>query len=79
MSNNTTPNGDKNSKEPKNRQSMIMFAVFMLVGILVWSFLQKSFTDATTKQISYSEFVAMLEEDRISKVEETYKIGRAHV
>ena len=72
MSNNTTPNGDKNSKEPKNRQSMIMFAVFMLVGILVWSFLQKSFTDATTKQISYSEFVAMLEEDRISKVEETY-------
>ncbi len=72
MSNNTTPNGDKNSKEPKNRQSMIMFAVFMLVGILVWSFLQKSFTDATTKQISYSEFLGMLEEDRISKVEETY-------
>lgn len=72
MSDNTTPNGGKNNKDPKNRQSIMMFAIFVLVGILLWSFLQRSFTDATTKEITYDEFLTMLEEDKVAKVEETY-------
>ncbi len=73
MSNNNTPdrNGDNRRKEPKNRQNIIVFLVFMLVSFLVLSFIQNMVKDASTKEISYDAFIEMLEEDKVEKVEDT--------
>jgi len=78
MDNNTTPteNGDrdknKNNKDPKNRQSFMMLLIFILIGIMIWGFLHNQFVDATSKEISYDTFLTMLQEGKVSKVEETY-------
>lgn len=73
MNNNTTPdeNGGKN-KDPKNRQNIMAFVIFMLVGVMIWNFMHKSFDDATNKEITYDAFVEMVEEDKVAAVEETY-------
>lgn len=73
MSNNNTPdrNGDHGPKIPKNRQSIIVFLVFMLVSFLVLSFIQNMVKDASTKEISYDAFIQMLEEDKVQAVEDT--------
>ncbi len=73
MNNNTTPNnGDKDNRGSGNRQSILMFVVLMLAAFLIFGFLQKTFTEATTREISYDEFLTMLEEGKVAKVEDTY-------
>ena len=77
MNNNTTPNnGDKDNRGPGNRQSILMFLVLMLAAFLVFGFLQRTFTEATTREISYDEFLTMLEEGEVAKVEDTYNTWR---
>ena len=77
MNNNTTPNnGDKYNRGPGNRQSILMFLVLMLAAFLVFGFLQRTFTEATTREISYDEFLTMLEEGEVAKVEDTYNTWR---
>ena len=73
MDNNRTPNGgDNNKKNNKNRQNMLMFFVFMLIGMFVWGFISRMFADATNQEITYDAFVTMLENDEVIAVEETY-------
>jgi len=78
MNDNKTPNGSGGkNKDPKNRQNMLMFVVFMLAGIMVWNFMQSMFEEATTKEINYSAFIEMVENDEVASVEElasTWKI-----
>ena len=77
MNNNTTPNnGDKDNRGSGNRQSILMFLVLMLAAFLVFGFLQRTFTEATTREISYDEFLTMLEEGEVAKVEDTYNTWR---
>ena len=77
MNNNTTPNnGDKDNRGPGNRQRILMFLVLMLAAFLVFGFLQRTFTEATTREISYDEFLTMLEEGEVAKVEDTYNTWR---
>lgn len=73
MNNNITPNqnGDKNNKEPKNRQSMSMFLVLALVCIMVSHFVTTTMKDGKTKEITYDAFIEMLEEDKVASVEDT--------
>ncbi len=73
MSNNNTPdrNGDNRHKEPKNRQNMVIFLVFMLVSFLALNFIQNFMKDASSKEITYDAFIDMLEEDKVEKVEDT--------
>ncbi len=53
-----------------------MFLVLMLAAFLVFGFLQRTFTEATTREISYDEFLTMLEEGEVAKVEDTYNTWR---
>ena len=73
MNEKNTPSGsgDNNQKGPKNRQSIIIFAVFMLASFLALNFIQNFMKDAGSKEISYNEFIEMLEEDKVEKVEDT--------
>ena len=73
MNNNVAPNqnGDKNNKEPKNRQSMSMFLVLALVCIMVSHFVTATMKDGKTKEITYDAFIEMLEEDKVESVEDT--------
>ena len=64
------------SPGPGNRQSILMFLVLMLAAFLVFGFLQRTFTEATTREISYDEFLTMLEEGEVAKVEDTYNTWR---
>ena len=73
MNDKNTPSGsgDNNQKGPKNRQSIILFAVFLLASFLALNFIQNFMKDAGSKEISYNEFIEMLEEDKVEKVEDT--------
>lgn len=73
MSDKITPtgNGDNNHKGPKNRQSIVVFLVFMLVSFLALNFVQNTMKDASSKEITYDAFIEMLEEDKVEKVEDT--------
>ncbi len=72
MNNNTTPdrNGGKN-KNSKNRQNITMFLILMLVCAMIWSFMQNSYEDATSQEITYDTFIEMLENGEVASVEET--------
>ncbi len=73
MSDKNTPagDGDNRHKEPKNRQNMVIFLVFMLVSFLALNFIQNFMKDASSKEITYDAFIDMLEEDKVEKVEDT--------
>ncbi len=66
-----TGDGDNNHKGPKNRQSIVIFLVFMLVSFLALNFVQNTMKDASSKEITYDAFIEMLEEDKVEKVEDT--------
>lgn len=66
-----TGDGDNNHKTPKNRQSVVIFLMFMLVSFLALNFVQNFRKDAGSKEITYDAFIDMLEEDKVEKVEDT--------
>ena len=78
MNNNMTPNnnnGDKDNKGPGNsgnRQNILMFFILVAAAFLVFTFLQQKFSEATTREVTYNEFLDMLEAGEIAKVEDTY-------
>ncbi|MCD8248564.1 MAG: ATP-dependent metallopeptidase FtsH/Yme1/Tma family protein, partial [Lachnospiraceae bacterium] len=75
MSDNRTPNrgGDNknNGKMPKNTQNMMMFLVFLMAGFMLWNMVRTQYSSATMQEITYNEFLTMLEENRVSTVEDT--------
>ena len=76
MNNNTPPNNKGNGnnnggKAPKNTQNMLMFAVFVIAAILVWALFNNQYTQATSQEITYDEFLDMLEADEVASVEDT--------
>ena len=69
--NTPTGDGDNSHKGPKNRQSIVIFLVFMLVSFLALNFVQRIMSDVSSKEIRYDEFIDMLKEDKVAKVEDT--------
>ncbi len=59
---------DNNGKDPK-RQSIILFLVAALITLLMMSSFMKMLSGETEKEISYNEFISMLENDKIQSVE----------
>jgi len=59
---------DNNGKDPK-RQSIILFLVAALITLLMMSSFMKMMSGETEKEISYNEFISMLENDKIQSVE----------
>ncbi len=75
MDENRTPNrepnkggGDQN-KGPKNRQSLFMFLMMCSIVMLAWTYFGGNGTNSSSKEITYTEFLDMVEDGTISSVE----------
>lgn len=71
--NNNKPGGDQNGQggngqNPK-KQNIVIFVVAALITLLCVSYFMKMVAGDTTKEISYNEFVDMVNNDRIESVE----------
>ena len=61
--------GGDNNKNPKNRQSILMFLIIAMVAILFWNYIGSM--GSTSNTITYNEFVQMLDEGKVKEVEIT--------
>ena len=59
--------GDNHNKSPKNRQSILMFLMLTLLGLLAWNYFGS--VGARSETITYDEFEKMLEGGEIKSVE----------
>ncbi len=65
---NGTGGGPGNGKDPK-KQSIILFLIAALITLLLISSFMKMMSGETEKEISYNEFITMLEEGKVESVE----------
>ncbi len=73
MNNQSPNNGNKNSNNKKNSngQMILMFLVITLVALFFMSMFSRWQQQMTTKEISYTEFLKMVEEDKVKEVHVT--------
>lgn len=62
-------NGGGNNKKPKNRQSLFMFLMLCSIVMLAWTYFGEGGANASREEITYTEFLDMVEDDKISSVE----------
>ena len=72
MDENRTPkqeqnNGGRNNKSPK--QSLLMFLMMCRIVMLAWTYFGQGGKDASSKEITYTEFLDMVEDGTIASVE----------
>ncbi len=66
---NDQSNGGRNDKKPKNRQSLFIFLMLCSIVMLAWSYFGDMGKSSSNKEITYTEFLDMVEDKTISKVE----------
>lgn len=67
---NRDPKGGPNqNKSPKNKHSLFMFLMMCSIVMLAWSYFGGDSKNSSSKEITYTEFLDMIEDDTISKVE----------
>lgn len=66
--NNNGGNGSGGSGRDPRRQSIIMFVIAALLSLLLVSTFVKIITGDSEKEISYNEFIRMLEEEKVESV-----------
>ena len=64
---NNQNNGDNDNK-PKKGQTLIILLIVTIITIIVMTAISSTFEYATTKEISYNEFIEMVENDEVEKV-----------
>ena len=74
MEENRTPKqsnngGENNGKRPKNRQSLFMFIMMCSIVMLAWTYFSDGGMNSSSKEITYTEFLDMVEDETISSVE----------
>ncbi len=72
--NNQSPNNGNNSpnnKKNTNGQMILLFLLITLVALFFMSMFSRWQTQMTTKEISYTEFLKMVEEDKVEEVHVT--------
>ena len=62
-------NGGGKNKKPKNRQSLFMFLIMCSIVMMAWTYFGEGGKNSSSKEITYSEFLEMVEDDTISSVE----------
>lgn len=64
------PNGDPNGgpQSPKNRSSLLMLLICVLVTLLIWSLFNSVLGSTTSKKIGYDEFITMLDKGNVKSV-----------
>lgn len=66
---NNNRNGGGNGNKKSSGQMILFFILITLVVLFIMSFLSKMSSDITTERITYTEFVQMIEDDKVAKVE----------
>ena len=67
---NRDPKGGPNQKKgPKNRHSLFMFLMMCSIVMLAWSYFGGDGKNSSNKEITYTEFLDMIEDDTIANVE----------
>ena len=66
---NDDQNGSGPNGQPPKKQNVVIFVIAALVTLLCVSYFMKTVAGNTTKEISYNEFVQMVEEGTIESVE----------
>lgn len=71
--NNQSPNNGNNNNNKKNAngQMILLFLLITLVALFFMSMFSRWQTQMTTKEISYTEFLEMVEEDKVEEVHVT--------
>ena len=73
MDENKTPKREPNQgggkKKPKNKQSLFLFLMMCAIVMLAWSYLGEGGKNSSNKEITYTEFLDMVEDDTIASVE----------
>ena len=65
---NNPNNGNKNNKKPKNMNTIIIILIAGVITFIAITMLNSMIKDATYKEITYSEFLQMIDEDKVSEV-----------
>ena len=60
-------NGNGNGRDPK-KQNLLILLIAALLSLLFISYFMKAFTGATDTEISYNQFISMIEEGQVEKV-----------
>ncbi|MDO4633975.1 MAG: ATP-dependent zinc metalloprotease FtsH [Eubacteriales bacterium] len=58
-----------NNKSPKNGQTLAIFLIVTVIALVVMTLYSRLSTGGSTKEITYNEFLQMLDEDKVAKVE----------
>ncbi len=61
-------NGNGNDGMPPRKQNLLFLLIASLITLVCMSYFMKSFDEATTNELPYNEFVAMLEEGKVDSV-----------
>ena len=73
MDENKTPKREPNqgggNKKPKNKHSLFMFLMMCSIVMLAWSYFGDGGKSSSSKEITYTEFLDMVEDDTIESVE----------
>ena len=64
---NNQNNGDNDNK-PKKGQTLIILLIVTIITIIIMTVINSTYEYATTKEISYNEFIEMVENDEVEKV-----------
>ncbi len=75
--NNNNNGGNNNSGNNKNGMTIMVFILAALLVLFLTSLLNSCAKDATNKEISYSEFINMVEEDKVESV--TFTSSRINI
>ena len=63
------PNNGGGNKKPKNKQSLFMFLMMCSIVMLAWSYFGEGGKSSSSKEITYTEFLDMVEDGTIESVE----------
>lgn len=62
-------NNQNNNKNDKNGQMLLMFIVVTLIALFIMSLISRWETSMTAQEISYTQFVQMINDDKVQSVE----------
>ena len=65
---NNNHNNNNNNKKPKNVNLIIFIIIAAVVTFIGLTLLSNMFRNATYKEISYDQFMQMIDEDKVKKV-----------
>lgn len=71
MSSNPNNKGKGGGQGPRKRGFIFGAILWALVLVIFFNFLAKQIANAGTKEVPYSEFIQMVEEDKVATVELT--------